>query len=127
MVSFDPPVDSIIGGYNHPNAARAYAYLTSIAVSYTKLVYTPATSTDFCSQLDRPLPLSTPIPDHTFFPAYAPSFILDVPPSTMQDQNTEAYLQNVEAAGRHSGHSDSTAKIQNVKKICAQYVLWLKL
>ncbi|KAL1671289.1 hypothetical protein EV122DRAFT_226819 [Schizophyllum commune] len=67
------------GGYNHPNAARAYAYLTSIA-------------------LDRPLPLSTPIPDHTFFPAYAPSFILDVPPSTMQDQNTEAYLQKVEAA-----------------------------
>ncbi|KAI5824055.1 Arginase/deacetylase [Schizophyllum commune Tattone D] len=67
------------GGYNHPNAARAYAYLTSIA-------------------LDRPLPLSTPIPDHTFFPAYAPSFILDVPPSTMQDQNAEAYLQKVEAA-----------------------------
>ncbi|KAL1754547.1 hypothetical protein FB107DRAFT_215503 [Schizophyllum commune] len=67
------------GGYNHPNAARAYAYLTSIA-------------------LDRPLPLSTPIPDHTFFPAYAPSFILDVPPSTMQDQNTDAYLQKVEAA-----------------------------
>ncbi|KAI5889109.1 Arginase/deacetylase [Schizophyllum commune H4-8] len=71
------------GGYNHPNAARAYAYLTSIA-------------------LDRPLPLSTPIPDHTFFPAYAPSFILDVPPSTMQDENTDVYLQKVEAAFQSS-------------------------
>ncbi|TRM70245.1 hypothetical protein BD626DRAFT_563908 [Schizophyllum amplum] len=67
------------GGYNHPNAARAYAYLTSIA-------------------LNRPLPLSTHIPDHTFFPAYAPSFILDVPPSTMQDTNTDTYLQEVDAA-----------------------------
>ncbi|KAL1742194.1 hypothetical protein HDZ31DRAFT_43766 [Schizophyllum fasciatum] len=67
------------GGYNHPNAARAYAYLTSIA-------------------LNRPLPLGTQVPDHTFFPAYAQSFILDVPPSTMQDQNTEAYLREVEAA-----------------------------
>ncbi|RPD65254.1 Arginase/deacetylase [Lentinus tigrinus ALCF2SS1-7] len=65
------------GGYNSPNVARAWTYLTSIA-------------------LDRPLPLDADIPDHGVFPLYAPSFTLDVPPGTMVDQNTDAYLQQVE-------------------------------
>ncbi|KAI0718355.1 hypothetical protein C8T65DRAFT_638688 [Cerioporus squamosus] len=65
------------GGYNSPNVARAWTYLTSIA-------------------LDRPLPLDADIPDHGAFPLYAPSFTLDVPPGTMVDQNTDAYLQHVE-------------------------------
>ncbi|GLB39330.1 putative deacetylase [Lyophyllum shimeji] len=65
------------GGYNTPNAARAWASLTSIA-------------------LNDPLPLDTPIPDHAAFPLYAPSFILDVPAGTMQDQNSDAYLRDVE-------------------------------
>ncbi|KAK7676230.1 hypothetical protein QCA50_020810 [Cerrena zonata] len=64
------------GGYNSPNAARAWAYLTSIA-------------------LNKPLSLQTPIPDHTFFPYYAPSFTLDVPPNNMPDENTLAYLEDV--------------------------------
>ncbi|KAJ7154689.1 hypothetical protein C8R46DRAFT_1118133 [Mycena filopes] len=68
------------GGYDSPNAARAWAYLTSIA-------------------LGNPLPPeTTPIPDHDHFPAYAPSFVLDVPAGNMQDQNSEAYLDEVERA-----------------------------
>ncbi|THH13393.1 hypothetical protein EW146_g6818 [Bondarzewia mesenterica] len=46
------------GGYNAPNAARAWAYFTSIARG-------------------QPLSLETPIPDHNAFPLYAPSFTLD--------------------------------------------------
>ncbi|KAF9502195.1 histone deacetylase complex protein [Pleurotus eryngii] len=65
------------GGYHSANAARAWAYLTSII-------------------LDNPLPLDTNIPDHPGFPLYAPSFTLDVPAGNMLDENTEAYLQSVE-------------------------------
>ncbi|KAJ8702039.1 hypothetical protein PTI98_000787 [Pleurotus ostreatus] len=65
------------GGYHSANAARAWAYLTSII-------------------LDNPLPLDTNIPDHSGFPLYAPSFTLDVPAGNMLDENTEAYLQLVE-------------------------------
>ncbi|KIJ61496.1 hypothetical protein HYDPIDRAFT_96532 [Hydnomerulius pinastri MD-312] len=65
------------GGYNSANAARAWAFLTSVAVS-------------------PPLPLDTPIPDHRAFPLYQPSFTLDVPAGNMQDQNSEEYLQDVE-------------------------------
>ncbi|KAK0210523.1 histone deacetylase complex protein [Desarmillaria ectypa] len=65
------------GGYNSPNAARAWAYLTSVALS-------------------DPLPINTEIPyDHPFFPLYAPSFTLDVPEGTMQDQNTPEYLSHI--------------------------------
>ncbi|KAL7284332.1 hypothetical protein ACG7TL_001618 [Trametes sanguinea] len=65
------------GGYNSPNVARAWTYLTSVA-------------------LGRPLSLEADIPDHGTFPLYAPSFTLDVPPGHTQDQNTEEYLQHVE-------------------------------
>ncbi|KAL9709917.1 hypothetical protein Ac2012v2_006977 [Leucoagaricus gongylophorus] len=64
------------GGYNSPNAARTWAYITSIA-------------------LGRPLDLDTDIPDHSGFPLYAPSFTLDVPPGNMQDRNTPEYLNNI--------------------------------
>ncbi|KAF9459125.1 histone deacetylase complex protein [Collybia nuda] len=66
------------GGYNSPNVARAWTYLTSIA-------------------LNNPLNLEAEIPDHSGFPLYEPSFTLDVPAGNMQDQNTEAYLQSVES------------------------------
>lgn len=66
------------GGYHNANAARVWTYLTSIA-------------------LGNPLSLDTEIPDHTGFPLYAPSFILDVPAGNMQDLNTEEDLQLVEA------------------------------
>ncbi|KAJ7138492.1 histone deacetylase complex protein [Mycena crocata] len=65
------------GGYDSPNAARAWGYLTSVA-------------------LGHPLPLDTEIPDHVHFPAYAPSFVLDVPAGNMQDQNSRDYLDAVE-------------------------------
>ncbi|TFK22393.1 Arginase/deacetylase [Coprinopsis marcescibilis] len=65
------------GGYNSPNAARAWSYLTSIAIG-------------------NPLDLESPIPDHSAFPLYAPSFTLDVSEGTMQDQNTEDHLRGIE-------------------------------
>ncbi|KAJ7716261.1 hypothetical protein DFH07DRAFT_973957 [Mycena maculata] len=67
------------GGYDLPNAARAWAYLTSVA-------------------LGHPLSLDTPIPDHAHFPTYAPSFSLDVTAGNMQDQNTSEYLLAVDTA-----------------------------
>ncbi|PSS03319.1 hypothetical protein PHLCEN_2v3993 [Hermanssonia centrifuga] len=65
------------GGYNSPNAARAWAYLTSIALRNT-------------------LPLDADIPDHAAFPLYSPSFTLDVPAGNAPDQNTDEYLDEVE-------------------------------
>ncbi|KAF5336322.1 hypothetical protein D9611_006471 [Ephemerocybe angulata] len=85
------------GGYNSPNAARAWAYFTSIATG-------------------SPLDLDTEIPDHSAFPQYAPSFTvssslynkmsidvfrsvqLDVQAGFMQDTNTPEYLQSIEDA-----------------------------
>ncbi|KAG6816139.1 hypothetical protein H0H87_008374 [Tephrocybe sp. NHM501043] len=79
VLNFDVPVMLLGGGgYNTPNAARAWASVTAIA-------------------LGDPLPLDTAIPDHSAFPQYAPSFTLDVPTGTMQDKNSDAYLQDVEA------------------------------
>ncbi|BGP16681.1 hypothetical protein JCM10213_000402 [Rhodosporidiobolus nylandii] len=71
------------GGYNSPNAARAWAYLTSVALS-------------------RPLSLSTPIPaslSSAQYALFAPDFTLDVPASFgMRDRNTEETLARVESA-----------------------------
>uniref|UniRef100_A0A0K3CGL9 histone deacetylase n=1 Tax=Rhodotorula toruloides TaxID=5286 RepID=A0A0K3CGL9_RHOTO len=70
------------GGYNSANAARAWAYLTSVA-------------------LGRPLPLDSPIPsdlDAEFYAHFAPDFALDVPEGNMRDQNTEETLSKVEKA-----------------------------
>ncbi|EAU81472.2 histone deacetylase 8 [Coprinopsis cinerea okayama7 len=67
------------GGYNSPNVARAWAYLTSLA-------------------LESPLDLDSPIPEHSGFPLYGPSFTLDIPAGTMQDQNTEEYLSTIETS-----------------------------
>ncbi|KAI9568674.1 hypothetical protein HD554DRAFT_2021839 [Boletus coccyginus] len=65
------------GGYNSPNAARAWAFLTSIVAG-------------------RPLSLDAEIPDHRAFPLYQPSFTLDVPAGNMQDQNSDEYLGHIE-------------------------------
>ncbi|GAA6042077.1 hypothetical protein JCM8097_004097 [Rhodosporidiobolus ruineniae] len=72
------------GGYNHPNAARAWAYLTSIA-------------------LGRPLPLSSPLPPSLPSPHFAalsaPSDDLDVPSiEGWADRNTGETLGRVERA-----------------------------
>jgi len=65
------------GGYNSPNAARAWTFLTSVVVG-------------------RPLSLDAEIPDHRAFPMYQPSFTLDVPAGNMQNQNSDEYLQHVQ-------------------------------
>ncbi|PCH45034.1 histone deacetylase 8 [Wolfiporia cocos MD-104 SS10] len=65
------------GGYNSPNAARAWTYLTSIA-------------------LGHPLSLDANIPDHAAYPLYEHSFTLDVPQGNAQDQNSDEYLSEVE-------------------------------
>ncbi|EMS20778.1 hypothetical protein NBRC10512_007630 [Rhodotorula toruloides] len=70
------------GGYNSANAARAWAYLASVA-------------------LGRPLPLDSPIPsdlDPEQYAHFAPDFALDVPEGNMRDQNTEETLAKVEKA-----------------------------
>ena len=48
-------------------------------------------------QCGIPLSLDTPIPNHAGFSIYAPSFILDVPPSNVHDENTQGYLTKVDA------------------------------
>ncbi|KAG9086435.1 hypothetical protein FS749_003643 [Ceratobasidium sp. UAMH 11750] len=66
------------GGYNHPNAARAWTYLTSIITG-------------------DPLPIHADIPDHAAFLQYAPSFTLDVPAGNMRDENTDRELGHIES------------------------------
>ncbi|KAB5589248.1 hypothetical protein CTheo_7316 [Ceratobasidium theobromae] len=65
------------GGYNNPNAARAWACLTSIITG-------------------MPLVATADIPDHGGFLHYAPSFILDVPAGNMPDENTSQELELIE-------------------------------
>ncbi|KAI6142827.1 hypothetical protein BKA82DRAFT_532135 [Pisolithus tinctorius] len=65
------------GGYNSANAARAWAYLTSIAMG-------------------NRLPVDTDILEHRALPLYQPSFTLDVPAGNMRDENSEEYLLEVE-------------------------------
>jgi len=64
------------GGYHSANAARAWTYLTSIA-------------------LDKPLDLDTEIPDHSGFPLYEPSFTLDVPAGNMRDHNSDENIKTI--------------------------------
>ncbi|BGP25074.1 hypothetical protein JCM10295v2_003994 [Rhodotorula toruloides] len=70
------------GGYSSANAARAWAYLMSVA-------------------LDRPLLLDSPIPsdlDAEQYAHFAPDFALDVPEGHMREHNTEETLAKVENA-----------------------------
>ncbi|KAF8605689.1 Arginase/deacetylase [Ceratobasidium sp. AG-I] len=67
------------GGYDSPNAARAWTYLTSILAG-------------------SPLVVSADIPDHGAFLQYKPSFTLDVPAGNMPDENTESDLARIESS-----------------------------
>ncbi|KAG0662140.1 hypothetical protein C6P46_003533 [Rhodotorula mucilaginosa] len=70
------------GGYHSANAARAWTYLTSVA-------------------LGRPLSLEAPIPADlptTTYEQFAPSFTLDVPAGHVSDRNTSETLARVESA-----------------------------
>lgn len=81
------------GGYHSPNAARAWAFLTSVVVGDWAVRMSISQS---CFQAGKPLSLDAEIPDHRAFPLYQPSFTLDVPAGNMQDQNSDEYLQHIE-------------------------------
>ncbi|KPV75004.1 uncharacterized protein RHOBADRAFT_53914 [Rhodotorula graminis WP1] len=76
------------GGYHSPNAARAWAYLTSVA-------------------LGRPLPLDTPIPPDlpsSTYELFGPDWTLDVPEAYgVRDRNGDESLGRVESAFEGSG------------------------
>lgn len=80
------------GGYNSPNAARAWAFLTSILVGGLTV---GESISRLCFQAGNPLSLDVAIPDHRAFPLYQPSFTLDVPAGNMQDRNSGEYVQHV--------------------------------
>lgn len=65
------------GGYHSANAARAWTYLTSIA-------------------LNRPLQADMAIPEHASWPRYAPSFTLEIERGNMSDENGIGYLGQVD-------------------------------
>ncbi|BGP55859.1 hypothetical protein JCM8202v2_003466 [Rhodotorula sphaerocarpa] len=70
------------GGYHSANAARAWTYLTSVA-------------------LGRPLSLDAPIPPDlptAQYEQFAPDFTLDVPAGHVPDRNSEETIARVEAA-----------------------------
>lgn len=69
------------GGYNNPNAARCWSYLTAIALKREEI------GIDF--------DISPDLPEYELF---APSFTLDVPGGNMKDQNTEQKLLEIEVA-----------------------------
>ncbi|KAG9311651.1 hypothetical protein JVU11DRAFT_7886 [Chiua virens] len=74
------------GGYNSPNAARAWAFLTSVAASGLGL---SKRDVDLTTLMRRFQTIRA-------FPLYQPSFTLDVPAGNMQDQNSDEYVQRIE-------------------------------
>ena len=88
------PLTYFPGGYSIVNTARAWALLTSVAVRQSARGHLFRLTR--LEQCGVPLALDTPIPHHAGFPLYAPSFILDVPPSTVRDDNTDDYLKKVD-------------------------------
>lgn len=87
------------GGYDSPNAARAWAYLTSVAVRSWFFLCPDSTHESLPHQLGSALPLDTPIPPDlpsAQYELFAPSFTLDVPEGYMRDANTEETLRRVE-------------------------------
>ena len=45
--------------------------------------------------MGMPLSLETPIPDHSAFSSYSPSFVLDVPKGNMRDESSDEYLSKI--------------------------------
>ncbi|KAK3907984.1 Histone deacetylase 8, partial [Frankliniella fusca] len=60
------------GGYNLPNAARCWTYLTSLILN--------------CN-------ISSEIPDNYFFERYGPGFELDIIEGNRSDKNTDLYIE----------------------------------
>ncbi|KAL0280656.1 UNVERIFIED_CONTAM: hypothetical protein PYX00_001882 [Menopon gallinae] len=62
------------GGYNVPNVARCWTYLTSVI-------------------LDCPLP--NDIPDNSYFHLFGPDFELSLSPTLRKNENSEEYVQKI--------------------------------
>ncbi|CAG0900303.1 unnamed protein product [Darwinula stevensoni] len=62
------------GGYNVPNTARCWTYLTSVILG---------------------LSLHSDIPEHEYFSEYGPGFQLEITPGLRNDLNTPEYLEKV--------------------------------
>nr|ODN86962.1 histone deacetylase 1/2 [Cryptococcus depauperatus CBS 7841] len=63
------------GGYQHNNAARAWAEVTALIIG-------------------RPLEEDMAVPHHEHFEQYAPSFTMQIPEGHMRDENTKEGLDN---------------------------------
>ncbi|GLH13211.1 Histone deacetylase [Gryllus bimaculatus] len=62
------------GGYNHPNVARCWTYLTSLIVEQE---------------------IKSSIPDHEYFMDYGPDFELDILPGCRKDNNSKESLDSI--------------------------------
>ncbi|XP_060264183.1 histone deacetylase 8 isoform X8 [Ovis aries] len=62
------------GGYNLANTARCWTYLTGVILGKT---------------------LSSEIPDHEFFTAYGPDYVLEITPSCRPDRNEPHRVQQI--------------------------------
>ncbi|KAM4818567.1 histone deacetylase 8 [Thomomys bottae] len=62
------------GGYNLANTARCWTYLTGVILGKT---------------------LSSEIPDHEFFTAYGPDYVLEITPSCRPDRNEPHQIQKI--------------------------------
>ncbi|XP_073414888.1 histone deacetylase 8 [Dendrobates tinctorius] len=65
------------GGYNLPNTARCWTYLTAVILGRT---------------------LSSEIPDHEFFTEYGPDYVLEITPSCRSDQNDAQTVREILAS-----------------------------
>ncbi|KAJ9474824.1 putative histone deacetylase HOS2 (putative) [Pseudozyma hubeiensis] len=113
------------GGYNSENAARCWSLLTALCLGrFEEGSQSKRLRNHVSSSHDEPLPLTeqkqseaedtsdvdkeqatstslekisyqTPIPDHKFWPNYAPTYTLDVPAGEMIDQNDEAHFEAI--------------------------------
>lgn len=87
------------GGYNSANAARAWAYLTSVGLGRPLRLGAEGAAGTSSPEAHSD---GTPIPESCEdWDAFGPSFMLDVRASGRQDENTEADLERIEAAFTH--------------------------
>lgn len=105
------------GGYRSENAARCWSLLTAVCLGRFKdehhskrnavkpLQDDPTPLTQQTTDSDQPrkeqqdsldtISFDTPIPDHKFWPTYAPDYTLNVPAGEMIDQNDENHFKAI--------------------------------
>uniref|UniRef100_A0A8C3VZF3 histone deacetylase n=1 Tax=Catagonus wagneri TaxID=51154 RepID=A0A8C3VZF3_9CETA len=76
------------GGYNLANTARCWTYLTGVILGKT---------------------LSSEIPDHEFFTAYGPDYVLEITPSCRPDRNEPHRVQQILSYIKGEHHPSSPA------------------